>query len=262
MEMHPVGNNITNEGRPGRNESHESARPVILYIGPSLGFSDCLVRNLQYEFPDYGFVRFAGLPEMFDWAAVADDEIRLVIIDETLSGDLGSVLDDVARLFPSQIICVSLNHAVPPSNFDPGLLERNIVRSFLPMNLRLDIWLSAVRLMLNGGDYCPPEVMKSILAQDGANEDGRSAPRAASSRQSKKSGRLGRLTARELQVLTLVSQGFQNKNIAEELGLSEHTVKLHMHHIISKLGASNRTEAAGMFLDSLVSDSSAKPKLN
>jgi DNA-binding NarL/FixJ family response regulator len=49
-------------------------------------------------------------------------------------------------------------------------------------------------------------------------------------------------------VLPLVAQGKQNKVIAEELAMSEHTVKLHVHHIIGKLGVRNRTEVARYYL--------------
>jgi len=56
-----------------------------------------------------------------------------------------------------------------------------------------------------------------------------------------------RLTARELQILGLVSRGLQNKLIAAEISLSENTVKVHLHNIISKLGARNRTDAAARF---------------
>ncbi|KAA9010677.1 response regulator transcription factor [Histidinibacterium aquaticum] len=55
---------------------------------------------------------------------------------------------------------------------------------------------------------------------------------------------LDKLTARESEVLTLVSRGLNNKLVARELGLSEHTIKLHMHHILRKLGVSNRTGAS------------------
>ncbi len=51
------------------------------------------------------------------------------------------------------------------------------------------------------------------------------------------------LTARELQVLRDVAQGFANKEIAEHLGISEHTAKFHVASILGKLQASSRTEA-------------------
>jgi DNA-binding NarL/FixJ family response regulator len=51
------------------------------------------------------------------------------------------------------------------------------------------------------------------------------------------------LTAREIEVLVLMAQGLANKNIADRLAISEHTVKFHVSSILSKLGASSRTEA-------------------
>lgn len=54
------------------------------------------------------------------------------------------------------------------------------------------------------------------------------------------------LTAREREVLELVSQGLSNKLIAQRLRLSEHTVKYHVSSIYSKLGAASRTEAVSI----------------
>jgi len=51
------------------------------------------------------------------------------------------------------------------------------------------------------------------------------------------------LTAREREVLELVSQGLSNKLIARRLQISEHTVKFHVSSISAKLGASSRTDA-------------------
>lgn len=52
------------------------------------------------------------------------------------------------------------------------------------------------------------------------------------------------LTSREREVLALLVEGKTNKEIAEELIVSQSTVRLHVSNILSKLGASNRTEAA------------------
>ena len=53
----------------------------------------------------------------------------------------------------------------------------------------------------------------------------------------------GPLTERELEVLGLLAQGLANKQIAAELGISEHTVKFHVSSIYTKLDVTNRTEA-------------------
>ena len=52
-----------------------------------------------------------------------------------------------------------------------------------------------------------------------------------------------RLTAREIEVLELVTEGLPNKAIAERLGISDQTVKFHLASIMGKLGAANRTDA-------------------
>jgi DNA-binding CsgD family transcriptional regulator len=51
------------------------------------------------------------------------------------------------------------------------------------------------------------------------------------------------LTEREIEVLGLLTQGLQNKQIALRLNISENTIKFHVSSIYSKLGVSNRTEA-------------------
>lgn len=56
------------------------------------------------------------------------------------------------------------------------------------------------------------------------------------------------LSAREAQVLSAVSRGLANKQIARDLRLSEATVKTHLEHISAKLGVSDRTAAATLAL--------------
>jgi len=51
------------------------------------------------------------------------------------------------------------------------------------------------------------------------------------------------LTEREVEVLQLVGGGNRNRDIADRLFLSEETIKVHMKHIMEKLGASDRTQA-------------------
>jgi two-component system, NarL family, response regulator LiaR len=55
---------------------------------------------------------------------------------------------------------------------------------------------------------------------------------------------LAQLTSRERDVLALIARGRSNKRIALELGISEKTVKNHVGHVLSKLGVTDRTQAA------------------
>ena len=54
------------------------------------------------------------------------------------------------------------------------------------------------------------------------------------------------LTPRELEVLTLMSHGRSNNEIARELHIAPRTTKVHVQNILGKLGATNRTEAVSI----------------
>jgi DNA-binding NarL/FixJ family response regulator len=51
------------------------------------------------------------------------------------------------------------------------------------------------------------------------------------------------LTSREIEVLRLVAKGNRNRDIAELLGISEETVKVHVKHLMEKLGSRDRTQS-------------------
>jgi DNA-binding NarL/FixJ family response regulator len=56
------------------------------------------------------------------------------------------------------------------------------------------------------------------------------------------------LTEREIEVLSQIAGGNRNRDIAEHLFISEETVKVHIKHIMEKLGASDRTQAVAIGL--------------
>jgi DNA-binding CsgD family transcriptional regulator len=72
-------------------------------------------------------------------------------------------------------------------------------------------------------------------------------------------GRLSTLTAREQEVLDLMSEGASNASIGEALVISQATVKSHVRHILRKLGAANRTEAVSLLLATGRRPSAASP---
>jgi two-component system, NarL family, nitrate/nitrite response regulator NarL len=62
-------------------------------------------------------------------------------------------------------------------------------------------------------------------------------------RQSERVRRLASLTPRERQVLALMAEGLDNRDIAERLGVSYATVRSHVRHLLGKLGARSKLEA-------------------
>jgi len=56
------------------------------------------------------------------------------------------------------------------------------------------------------------------------------------------------LTPREIEVLAMLAEGLGNRQLADRLGVSDHTIKFHISSILDKLGASTRTEAVTLGL--------------
>jgi DNA-binding NarL/FixJ family response regulator len=52
------------------------------------------------------------------------------------------------------------------------------------------------------------------------------------------------LSGREAEVLALVAKGLANKQVARSLGISEHTVKVHLNNVYRRIGVNDRTSAA------------------
>lgn len=93
-----------------------------------------------------------------------------------------------------------------------------------------DELFKAVRVVHAGESLLQPVVASKLLKQ-------------VSHQQAQPTTEIEALTPRELEVLQLLAQGLQNKEIAAELVISERTVKFHVSSIMGKLGAGNRTEA-------------------
>src|SRR6266446_4557786 len=94
-------------------------------------------------------------------------------------------------------------------------------RGYLLKNMPPGEIVQAIRQVHAGKKRDPPEVA-SQLAEHMASES---------------------LTAREVGVLKQLAGGNRNRDIGELLGISEETVKVHVKHLMDKLGASDRTQA-------------------
>ena len=100
------------------------------------------------------------------------------------------------------------------------------VRGYLLKEMVHTEVLRAIRLVFAGKRLMPPEVSERL---------GEYFPQSA-------------LTPREAEVLGLVASGLSNKQIAARLGTAGGTIKMHLQHILAKLGASDRTHAVTLGL--------------
>lgn len=212
------------------------AAPTIAFIGTRHAFSPCMARTVSSEIADAGVAQFDNLEEFISAPAISRATVRLMFIDAKLAAGLLDLSAEDLSALGTAIRAVAYENASDVSPLLTRLREEQGIKGFLPMHVRLDVWLSIIRLLSSGGGYVPEELIDPSTPP--ASEP---APTHACA--------LHRLTPRETEVLQLVARGVQNKTIATTLKLSQHTVKLHIHHIISKLGVRNRTEAAARFFE-------------
>lgn len=93
-----------------------------------------------------------------------------------------------------------------------------------------DELFSAVRIVYAGGSLLQPIVASKLMRQISREQE----------------PGVETLTPREREVVAMLAQGLQNKEIALQLSISERTVKFHVSSILAKLGAGNRTEAVAL----------------
>lgn len=102
-----------------------------------------------------------------------------------------------------------------------------------------DELVKALRDIADGGVVLPPKIASQVVRTQtsSAGMDGR------------KPQTLWDLTMRELDVLELLQQGYRNAEIARRLDISKRTVEVHVRHVMSKLEADNRMDAARIAQD-------------
>lgn len=100
---------------------------------------------------------------------------------------------------------------------------------FIPKSHHAGQMLEAIRQVLDAGEIYLPDGIRSHINRLVANNE---IPASQD------------ITSRQRQVLTLLAQGLANKQIAQRLNLTEHTVKAHLGALFQVLKVSNRTECA------------------
>lgn len=153
-------------------------------------------------------------------------DIDLVLLDLLLPEDSGmAALVRFAErhpLLPVVVFSASESVADVRRALDLGAL------GYVPKSSSPTTLVAALKLVLDGEIYVPTFVLRSsAVAADGGE------PSAG-------------LTGRQAEVLTLITEGLANRQIAHRLGLSEKTVKAHVTAVLRGLNVKSRAQAAGL----------------
>jgi DNA-binding NarL/FixJ family response regulator len=98
--------------------------------------------------------------------------------------------------------------------------------AYILKSMPMEDLLGVIRSVHAGRKHIPPEVAARLAEYMGDDD----------------------LTARELEVLRLIREGYRNKQIADQLTISENTVNFHIKNLMEKLRANDRTHAVTIAL--------------
>lgn len=205
-------------------------------------YRDALQRMIA-AIPDAECVGAAsGLTEALALLAQAGP-IQLLILDLRMPGMTGpDIVRDLLRRFPG------LRIAIVSGNLDAAEIQSLLAQGaagFLPKTLEPAAMSAALRLILAGAIYVPPDAL-AMPKQDAGSHPATDLD-------------AGDLTPREREVLAEIARGISNKQIARDLGIAEVTVKLHSRRILEKLGVRNRAAAAALAVARGLVDNKSSP---
>ena len=160
----------------------------------------------------------------------AEPDLVIMDLDPYADDGLEAIREILTRAPETQIILLT-NHE-PDEIFKTAI--RSGVKGYIEKNSTFEEVLASIRAVDRGEAALSRKMTRKVLdlffgAAQINNDPGNG---------------LSSLTPRELEVLHYLSDGNSNRRIAEELVISENTVKIHVHNILDKLELRNRREAA------------------
>lgn len=204
-------------------------RLAIVVVHPHALFRDCFIRCLETSYSSYDILAFAHISE---WASCADaappPAVIVLFMDGTRASSAADLqfLDSTAANIP--IVVMS---DIEDANYVMRALKAG-ARGYIPTSLPFNVAVEAVRLVEAGGTFVPASSLE-------LSRNKKDTPQHS----------IELLTERQMMVVGALCRGMANKRIAFELNMSEHTVKVHLRHIMRKLKARNRTEVAVLTKD-------------
>jgi DNA-binding NarL/FixJ family response regulator len=192
---------------------------------------DCLAQALKFNFDNRLDIRsYATIEELFAFDSAPVD-IMVFYIHEECEAQVRSILERMKDA-TFRLLVITDESATDLASFFREALRGGVSGFISTTRTGAATLNSAIEFVLSGGAFIPPELFFESAARD--------------QRRVARPETKNRLTKRQEDVLKKLKEGKPNKIIAFELGMSESTVKVHIHNIMHKLGATNRTQAVAL----------------
>ena len=159
----------------------------------------------------------------------------VVLLDNHLPGATG--IQSLAELKAAAPAARVVLLTVSEDEQDLQAALRGGAQGYLLKTLEGEALAAALHRVMRGEPVVSPELLGKLVAA-------LQAPVAAAAPLPATAGAGPQLSAREQDVLKLIARGASNKEIARALDIAETTVKIHVQHILRKLGVSSRVQAA------------------
>lgn len=219
---------------------------TLLIAAPAGAISDAVAFAIAREF---SWLRVQIINSMEPAALPKPGALRLALIDIAWAAHLQNWLGMLGpHQTPPRIAFIASDETTLDA-IPSAALDWEGVRGVVAVNVGLDVLLSSLHILLKGGrHFSVASLVPTARGADTTRTEENDVSYADAAINIETSPDLARLTRREWEILDHIALGSQNKVIAAALGLSEHTVKIHIHNLITKLRVHNRTEAAALYL--------------
>ena len=177
---------------------------------------------------DIRVVGAAGLSPQAE-ARIADLKPDILLADASALSDLALQLIPNVRRILADVKIVMIGMDADPELFLHAV--RQGVRGYVLKDASAVEVGAAVRAVIHGEAVCPPSLLTFLFAAVAQSH--------AASPNAQVRHQLG-LSRREQELIHMISEGLTNKAIAARLGLSQQTVKNHVHRMLRKVGARHR----------------------
>ena len=173
---------------------------------------------------------------------LAHADLDLALVDLGMPGMRGA--ETIAGLRDAHPATPMVVVSASDGNDDVRAVLRAGAAGFIPKGAMPQVMLPAIRLVLAGGRYLPPQLLAAgEVVPDFSVSTRDSSLETPSMSRDGPSARRGLLSARQQEVFALLARGLSNKLIARELRISEATVKSHVATIFDLLNVHNRVSA-------------------